>query len=460
MLLRSTYGLAAALVLVGSALAAPQLDHETGIDRFAMPPTGPPAGVQLPLDLVALGEDPAELHQFGTAMEVVGNYLFIGTPGDGNGRVDVLYRAPYGYVFVQRLFMPGSIAGQDAQFGRSLAADGGVLVVGTVSGDHAGRAVVFRRWVNGLYYYERVIAPSTGSVPFSAFGERLAVLEGELIAASAKGELAVHVFEADAAGLFPGTSTRVLNPVNTGTTPNLSWMSGFGSAVGVHRASTGEVSLLVGMQDACFYQHTQEQAPDEVTQDPTGATAARTGGVAVLRRSGSSWVLDQRLVPEWSKIKDFGFEIDVDGPHVAVGAIYSRLFSNQLDAGSASVYRREAGDFQLVKTASPVLPVQNGWFGYALELRDGHLFVGQPHLWGGPQGLVEVFRITTDDLVRVELLWAPDGNPAANPGSLGDCFGREIVCNDYGEVLVAAPFSAPNAGTPPQYGGGALYLFQ
>ena len=417
------------------------------------------SGLGLPLELVASCEDPRELDQMGAALEVVGDYLFIGAPGDGGGRVEIWYRGPRGYAFVQRLVLPPQLVARDDQFGKSLAADGAVLVVGTRTSNDSGRAVVFRRARNGRYLLERILEPSNGHTNYSLFAEHLSVIEDEIIAVSAKGERAVHVFEADSNGQFPSSSTRILTQVNTGTTPARSWMTAFGSTVGLHRSGTGRISILVGMQDACFYQRTGIQAPDEVTPDPFGATAARTGGVAVLQKIGGWWRLDHRLVPDWSKMKDFGFEVDVDGPHVAVGAIYSRVNPRGLDAGTASVYRWNGSEFQLVETIWPSVPFQNGWFGSSVELCGNHLLVGQPQHWGGLQGLVQVFRITADDLIRVQFLIAPDGNPATSPSSLGDCFGREIVSNSYGEVIVAAPFSAPNWGTS-QYGGGALYLYR
>ena len=448
-----------ALVLFVSDAATAQGIVRGGKRQSISPGLERPSGLDLPLDLVSQGEEQTSLNQMGTALEVVGNYLFVSAPGDGDGRVDIWYRGPNGYLLIQQLFVPASIAG-DNQFGKSLAADGGVLVVGTRTGNNAGRAVVHRRAPNGLYYYESVVAPSNGNVGFSGFADRLAVLEDELLAVSSRGELAVHVFEADGNGRFPSLSTRILNPVNTGTTPSLSWMTSFGSTVGLHRAPSGLVSVLIGMQDACFYQRTQMQAPDEVTPDPFGATAARTGGIAVVRKAGSSWLLQQRLIPEYSKTKDFGFEVEVEGSHEAVGAIYSNVFSNGFNAGTASAYRWNGSTFELVSTVWPSTPSQNSLFGYCLEIRDGHLLVGQPQHWGGPQGLVEVFRITNDDLVAVDLITAPDGNGAQNQSSLGDSFGRAITSNDRGEVLIGAPFSAPNMGSTPQYAGGALYLYQ
>lgn len=457
---RSSFALLATLGLIASVASAASPLQGRNKQHSLVSPSERPAGLALPLDLVAFGEDPVSLNETGSALEVAGNYLFVGAPGDGGGRVDVWYRAPGGYLFVQQLGLPASIAGQDDRFGRSLAADGGVLVVGTRTGTESGRAVVFRRAPNGLYVFEKVLAPSNGNVSYSFFGERLAVLEGELVAVAARGALSVHVFAANASGQFPSTSTRILDQVNTGTTPAASWMTGFGSTVDLHRAGTGPVRLLVGMQDACFYQRTQMQAPDEDTPNSSGTTAARTGGVAVLTETGGAWRLDQRLIPEWSKMKNFGFELDVDGSRVAVGAIYSRVFSNGFDAGSASVYEWNGSGFELVETVSPSFPFQNGWFGYSLDLCGDHLLVGQPYLWGGLQGLVEVFAIKANDLVPVALLAAPDGNPAANPNALGDSFGRAVVCNPYGEVIVAAPFSAPASGTPPLYAGGALYVYR
>ena len=454
MILRTWFVLVAAIGWISSAVEAAQSTPQP------LAPSGEqPSGLALPLQLLFSGEDPKALSQMGAAMEVAGNYLFVGAPGDGTGRVDVWYRGPSGYFFVQRLLLPSQLAPQDNQFGRSLAADGAVLVVGARTSNNSGHAFVFRRLANGLYFPEGLLAPSNGPLSNSVFAERLAVIENELIAVSARGELAVHLFEADATGRFPSFSTRILNQVNTGTTPAMSWMTSFGSTVGLHRSATGLVSILVGMQDACFYQRTQQQAPDEVTPNPTGETAARTGGVAVLQESGGSWWLDQRLIPDWSKMKDFGFDVDVDGAHVAVGALYSKVNSKGFEAGTATVYTWNGSDFVLVKTIWPSFPFQNGWFGCSVELRGDYLLVGQPQLWGGLQGLVEVFRITANDLVRVDLLIAPDGNPAASASTLGDCFGREIVSNSYGEVIVAAPFSALGAGGT-QYGGGALYLYR
>ncbi len=426
------------------------------------PASPPPLGQGLvpPLQLVGVAEDPVPLDQMGAALEVQGNYLFVGAPGDARGRVDVWYRAPAGYLYVQQLRAPASIAAQDDQFGRSLAADGGVLVVGTRTGTYAGRAVVFRRAPSGLYAFEQVLAPSSGSVAYSLFAERLAVVEGALVAATAPGSFAVHVFEADASGRFPALSTRVLDAVSTATLPSSAWSSGFGSTIAAHRAQTGEVRLLVGMRDACFYQSPLAPAPDETTPNALGATAARTGCVAVLQQSGAAWLLAQRLIPDFSKVKDFGFEIEADGARVAVGGVYSRVFSNGLDAGTASVYEWTGASFELLKTIWPKFPQQAGLFGYSLAFSGDYLLVGQPQLWGGLPGLVELFRLEGSDLVRVALLAAPDGNAAADATSLGDSFGRNVVCNDHGEVIVAAPFSAPNGGAPPQYAGGALYLLR
>ena len=460
MIQRFSFVLVAAIGLISSVTQAAQSKLFGSLHQSVGQQSESVSGLELPLELVAFGEDPGELDQVGAAMEVVGDYLFIGAPGNGDGRVEVCYRRPRGYVFVQRLVLPPQLVGQDNQFGKSLAADGSVLVVGTRTSNDSGRAVVFRRATNGLYHLEGILEPSNGHTSFSLFAEHLAVIEDELIAVSSKGERAVHVFEADSNGQFPSSSTRILTQVNTGTTPAMSWITSFGSTVGLHRTHTGLISILVGMQDACFYQRTGVQAPDEVTPDPFGATAARTGGVAVLQKIGGVWRLDHRLVPDWSKMKDFGFEVNVDGPHVAVGAIYSRVNSRGLDAGTASLYRWNGSQFALVETISPSVPFQNGLFGFSVELRGNHLLVGQPQQWGGLQGLVQVFRITADDLIPVQFLIAPDGNPATTPYSLGDCFGREIVSNSYGEVIVAAPFSAPNWGTPSQYGGGALYLYR
>jgi hypothetical protein len=306
----------------------------------------------------------------------------------------------------------------------------------------------------------QLLQPANGGVAWGSFGEHLAVLEDELVAVSAGGEGTVHLFEANASGQFASTSSRILTQVNTGTVPDLSWSTGFGCMVGLQRTAGGAVSVLVGMRDACFYQDTQAQAPDESTPNAYGTTAARTGGVAVVRKTGGAWRLAQRLIPDWSKIQDFGFEVSVDGPRVAVGALYSRVHSSNLDAGTASVYEWNGSAFALVKTIWPSFPFQNGWFGYSIDLCGNHLLVGQPQHWGGVRGLVEVFRITADDLIPVGLLVAPDGNGAADPSSLGDSFGREIVCNAWGEVVVAAPFSAPDGGAPPQYAGGQIYLFR
>ena len=53
----------------------------------------------------------AEAMDGAQAMAAVGNYLFVSAPGDGDGRVDIWYRGPNGYLLIQQLFVPASIAG-------------------------------------------------------------------------------------------------------------------------------------------------------------------------------------------------------------------------------------------------------------------------------------------------------------------------------------------------------------
>ena len=103
MIHRFSFVLVAATGLISSEIQAAQDKQPGSVGQAVVEQSDALSSVGLPLELVAFCEDPQELDQMGVAMETVGDYLFVGAPGDGDGRVDVWYRGPHGYAFVQRL---------------------------------------------------------------------------------------------------------------------------------------------------------------------------------------------------------------------------------------------------------------------------------------------------------------------------------------------------------------------
>ncbi len=242
----------------------------------------------------------------------------------------------------------------DDEFGQTVALSGDTALLGAAYDDEdgafAGSAYVFQR-VDGVWTQVLKLKADdakTGDV----FGASVAV-DGDLLAVAAPGDDtfgsntgAVYVFRREQGSWIKETKI---------TPGNLSEHAGFGHAISL----SGEI-LLVGAY-----------GNDEQAQD--------AGAAFVYRRSGTSWTEEAKLLAtEPGQNHILGFSVAIDGDLAIAGAFGDRHGGTLSQAGSAHVFRRQAGQWSHVARLIDTTPESQEYFGFSVAAGGEHVLVGSP----------------------------------------------------------------------------------
>lgn len=166
------------------------------------------------------------------------------------------------------------------------------------------------------------------------------------------------------------------------------------------------------------------------------------GAVYVFTRAGTTWTLEQRIVPTDRAALDwFGWEVDLDGDTIVVGSLKDDTVRGT-DSGSARVFRWNGATW-----AQEALLVSASFemgFGCGVAV-DGDVIVAGPY--GGPDrptaGSATIFERTGTTWTAVQRV-TPSG---------GGAFGREVDA-DGGTIVVAAMMESGGLAQ-----SGALYVY-
>lgn len=175
------------------------------------------------------------------------------------------------------------------------------------------------------------------------------------------------------------------------------------------------------------------------------------GEAYVYRRSGSSWVDEQRLEPlDPEADTHFGTSVAIDGDTIAVG----RLFDHDglAKSGAVHIFERSGNTWSETAKLKPSDLVFVGWFGAELDLAGDTLIVGAPRddEFGTSSGAVYVFERSGGVWTEMAKLTAPD----AALGH-GFTFGGSLDLDlDAGRLLVGARVDGEAA-----HQAGAAYVF-
>jgi hypothetical protein len=177
-------------------------------------------------------------------------------------------------------------------------------------------------------------------------------------------------------------------------------------------------------------------APDHDHGSNTDAGAAY-----VYRRSDTSWVLEQQLLPATANAgQAFGSGVAIDGDTIIVGAPGTEI--NPSKSGAAYVFKRIAGVWSEQQRLEHSGAEASGGFGTDVAISGTTVAVGMPLGDAGQQGegVVEVF----DDIAGT---WTYQQTLDATDGATGRGFGQ-VVDTDGDTLAIAAPGS-----------GGGAYVF-
>lgn len=239
-------------------------------------------------------------------------------------------------------------------FGRALAADGDILVVGAPGRDGgAGAAYVFER--RGAFWGQEATLVPAGGAPGDAMGATVAV-SGDVIMVGAPGRRegagVVFVFERDAAtGRWIPRAPLAASGLNLGDR--------FGAAIAL-----GHGRALVGGPGPAV-----SPAPPFVSRP-----APRAGSARVFARSAEGeWIEEARLLPVADSGAAFGSAVALAADTAFVGAPAALGFG-----GRVHVFVRDDRVWRERATVTPPSPAPRAMYGYALARAGADLLVGAP----------------------------------------------------------------------------------
>ncbi|HJO02541.1 MAG TPA: choice-of-anchor B family protein [Acidobacteriota bacterium] len=327
------------------------------------------ACVALPLiALLAIATPAVAQVGYGYAAAIGDDDVFVGEPANmiGPGVVYVYRPGNGGWQQVQELLASD---GRDTDgFGRSIAVDGDLLLVGA---DSAGAAYLFRRQA-GVWEESARIAPDS---PTAGFGAAVALGDDLVVVGAPEGNNgagSVSIFEPDGEGW---TLTGTIE--GDGTDAAAGTPEGFGATVAQAGdwifvgAPGGRVDMFLGGQF--------QQSPP-------------AGSVYAFRRAGGDWSRVDKLEapPQRAAGAMFGSSLALVDGEALIGAVGT-------DDLSGAVYRyvhiEEDASWTLLGGLAPFDAPAGGMFGIDLAMGDDEVLVGAP---GAGTGRLEgrVYRFT------------------------------------------------------------------
>ena len=324
------------------------------------------AQIVCPSTLVA--SDPAEGDEFGRSVALDGGVAVVGAwrDDDNGGSSGSAYILRFdGTAWVQEQKLLAADGEAQSYFGNSVAIEGLVAVVGAPledeNGVDSGSVYVFR--YDGASWVQEQELHAPGSSFHEWLGYAVAIAD-DVIAIGAPAQYyatsqpgSVHVFR------FNGSSWVHEQQLLAGDGAG-------GDALGFSVDIDGARIVAGAFAD-----------------DDLGNVS---GSAYVFRYDGSSWVQEQKLLPDDGAVADqFGRSVAISGDSVVVGSYADD--DNGSDAGSAYVFRYDGTNWiqEQKLLASDGMSGHN--FGASAALVADVVVIGAPHSYAGP-GSAYVFR--------------------------------------------------------------------
>ena len=258
--------------------------------------------------------------EFGRAVAVQGNVAVVGAPGDmaagyGTGSAYVFEKTAGGWQLQQKL--TASDATSYSFFGTSLAIDGDRIVVGAYgdqnANNYAGAAYVFVR--SGLTWIQEQKLTGSDNSSSDSFGISVAI-QGETIVCGAFGDSPPGLEEVGAAYVFQRTGSGWVEKQKL---------------VASDASSQNRFGLAVAMSDGTIV----------AGGDGNAELGFFSGAVYVFTFDGSHWIEQQKLhAQDASASASFGYHVAISGDTIVAGAPHDSVGTHTL--GAAYVFGRGA----------------------------------------------------------------------------------------------------------------------
>lgn len=399
------------------------------------------------------GPDAVDL--FGQAVAFGGEWLAVGAPEEGGGQGGIggnpedNSKPGSGAVYLFErsgaswsgpLYVKAPVPGANDRFGWSVATDGNLLVVGAIA-QGGGTVHVYRRQGAGWSYEQQILGSQTDN--FDAFGFSVAIAQGRILVGAPTDEVAgpgttqtgaVYLFD-EVAGLWL-ESARLPSPDEE-----------VGSYFGSSLAADGN-SLVVGAPFASGSMGSQQGRAYAFELQPAGFSAGQPLFSPTAEAAGL-----------------LGWSVAIEGDWLALGAPGERN-----GEGSAHLFRRSAGQWQLSSSLAPPPSSDGSQFGWAVDFDGDRIVVGQPTAdtsqTGSPGPNSSVDSGAARVFARGGTQWYPVALLESSQPGGGDRAGSAVAFHG-GVVVVGAPFessaSSGIGGDPSDNslaGAGAVYAYE
>lgn len=362
----------------------------------------------------------ARLDQFGTSVDISGDYAIIGTPGQDtspsfqNEGVAYIFKKS-GNTWTQQQELEADDPHSDKRFGTCVAIDGDYAIVGnqynTISGLlQAGSAYIFKRTGSTWTQQQKIISDDSGA--YYRFG----------VSVDISGDTVV-IGEARTAGTNIGRAYVWTRSGDTWTQqqklehPSPAQYDNFGESVSI---SGNSVAVGVPGRD--------EGLPGN----------SSTGSVVVYTRSGSTWTYQQQLVandPSLQALLGQGESgLDIDGDNLIVGAKNSDI-DGLNSAGSAYIFTRTGSTWTQQQKLVATTPTANDKFGTTVRIDGNYAFVYNQMGSLSGIGNVIVYRKTNNVWTLIQTLTSSDNAVDKSDYNFGYGLGVDngnIIIGEYG----------------------------
>jgi hypothetical protein len=428
--------------------------------------------------LVASDADTSDY--FGRSVAVSGDVVIIGAEGNDGRITDTgsAYVFRYdGTMWIEEAKLYALDGRADDLFGSSVSLSGDVAIIGSYRniflGTESGQTYLFH--YDGTRWEETTIMYTSDGDSLDFFGQTVSISGGVAVIGAYQDDDngdnsgSAYVFET---GRYFDKEEKKLASDGKGS-------DNFGLAVSV----SGDVALIGAEGDndlgadagtAFIFRHDGKSwveeakliAPDGDSYDRFGGSVSVSGDVAVagaiydddlgpqsgsayiFRYSGSSWIVDIKLLAsDGDTLDSFGYSVAVSGDVVVVGA---SLDDDQGEnSGSAYVYRYD-GTFWTEETK--LIPSDGSagdYFGYHVSVFGDVVVISSVHdnNFEPNSGSAYIFRYDGTS-------WVEEARINASDGETGDFFGHSLSI--WGDAVIIGAYADDDSGSE----SGSAYVFR
>jgi hypothetical protein len=363
-----------------------------------------------------LASDGLPYDQFGNAVAISGNFAIVGAPyyddltlanpGD-SGAAYIYHYNGTSWVEQQKLLPADGTANK--LFGWSVAISGNYAVVGAFgdgdplavpSKSYAGAAYIF--FYNGTSWVQQQKLLASDRLLNDQFGYSVGISGDYAIVGADLG---------DKVGRTDSGSAYIFKRSGTSWTQLVEVVASDGAlddGFGIDVAISGDYAIVGAYHDDYIH-------PDPIN-NPTGENFPDIGSAYIYKFNGASWTQLAKLIPPDGKPGDlFGGAVRISGSNAIIGAVNNWTAGSFV--GSAYIFNYNGTSWVLQQKLVPSATATYDSFGYSVAIEGDKAVVGS--LGNGnysAKGAASVYSLAAGS-------WGLQQVLAASDGSLGDLFG-------------------------------------